>query len=134
MSRPHCPKFVPERTHRAVLDPSDHPEPPLCAASPHLGRSVLVGTQTVADPGFGQQVARLARVGLEFRPQVLHAYPEAPRVIFAPRTPHLAYDLTLHHDRAELPGEAGEHPVLERGEMGLAVRAVRLAPREVALH
>src|SRR5579864_2514112 len=71
----------------------------------------LVRPQPVAEPGLGDEVARLARIGLELHTQVLDAHSQASRIVLPFRSPDLADELSLHHDRAEMARKAGEQPV-----------------------
>src|ERR1700733_3598970 len=96
-------------------------------------RRVLVGTQPIAQPGLGHQIARLPRVRLELGAQILYAHPEAARVILALRAPHLADQLALHDDAAQVARQAGEHAVLERREVHLAGRPERRAACQIHL-
>ena len=96
-------------------------------------RRIIVGAQPVAEPGLGDEIARLARIGLELGAQVLHAHAQAARVVLALRAPHLADQLALHDDRAQVARQTFEHPILERRQVQLAVRAARLAAREIDL-
>ena len=56
---------------------------------------------------------------------------QTARVVLPLRPPHLAYQLLLPHDRAELARQALQHPVFERRQVQLAVRPAALAPRQV---
>src|SRR6185437_13372748 len=95
--------------------------------------SVVFRAQAIAEPGLGDQITRLFRVGLELAAQVLDADPEASRVVDALRAPDLADELALGDNRAEVPREAVQHAIFEWREMNFTGRAAGFALREIEL-
>lgn len=92
---------------------------------------VVVGAEAVAEAGFGDEVAGLAGVGLEFVAEVFDTDAEAAGVAEALGAPDFADELVLDDDGAEVAGEAFEDAVLEGGEVDLALGAAGFAACEV---
>ena len=87
--------------------------------------------QPVADPGFGQQVFRLHRVGLQLLPELLHVDAQVVRVARVRRPPHFGQQLAVRHHHAEVLRQAGEQAELDRREVDFVAVLARQALLEV---
>jgi hypothetical protein len=69
-----------------------------------LAARSLARTKPIADTHFSDDESGLSRIGLQLLTEIAYAYAQGPAVVGLAGAPHLADELLLFHDGAEVSG------------------------------
>ncbi len=94
-----------------------------------LGARIL--HQSIANRGFGQNVPRLRRIGLELLTQVAHIYPHIVAIFRMRRTPDLAQNLPMSQHLPGVGNQEAQQPVFDRRQMYRSTAFVHGSQTEV---